>query len=322
MRKIYDLSGPFGVRFKTEGVQFEPLSAISPSLDHIKFTMVQPSVGDVIDMAHQRAEKAEMVFDNAGKRETFEVQGPYLWRFLTAVPHNLADESGESYRDETYGGVSSETLMNMLRNIYRHFVVPIETIKESAEAERVSSILIDREGCVHVRMGPKISDEDANEIEALLKRYLADNKDNVRSEIQFWMDTILAIPPLDRSFEKDGDALRPVFTETQWPENLGDLSWRDFMGTLISQKGKDCPAYLHVSDCWDVQCDEMVKNALKSLAADNGDAPALKRLADIAQEHGVKPTEVNGTQALFEQFSSQAEALGEMVLHDCSSSTN
>lgn len=320
MREIYDLSGPFGTHFRTEGVSFPPLSEIIPSLKYIKFTMVQPSVGDVIDMAHQRAAKAEMVFAPSENPETLEVQGAYLWRFLTAVPHNLADDSGASYSGVTYGGgIPAEPLVDMLRNIYRQLLVPNETIKESAEAERVSSIKIDKEGRVHVQMAPKISDEDAHQIEVLLKGYLAENQDKVRSEIQFWMDNILATPPLERSYERDGEFLKPVFTEIEWPENLSDLSWNDFMATLISQKGKGCPAYLHVSDCWDVQCDEMVKNALQSLAKFHGEDPALKRLTDISQEHEVKVTEVNGTQALFEHFYKQAKTLGEMTLSDYSS---
>ncbi|GBO89217.1 hypothetical protein [Marinobacter salsuginis] len=316
MPDIYDLSGPFGTRFKTNGVRFEPLSEVIPSLEYIKFTMIQPSAGDVIDMAHQRAGNAEMVFVNSGKREVLEVSGAYLWRFLTAVPHNLADESGTNYRNETYGGVEPERLVDILRRIYRHLLIPNETIKESAEAERVSSILVDREGYVHAQMGPTISEEDAREIEELLNGYLAENQDKVISEIQFWMDHILSSPPLKQSFERDGDCLKPVFTEIQWPEKLSELSWRDFMGSLTSQTTNDCPAYLSVSDCWDKQCDEMVKNALKALSESHSGSRALKRLADVALEHGVDLTKVNGTQALFEQFSKQAEALGETVLRD------
>jgi cell division GTPase FtsZ len=94
------------------------------------------------------------------------------------------------------------------------------------------------------------------------------------------------------------------------------------MGTLTSQTTSDCPAYLSVSDCWDVQCDAMVEAALKSLWDTHSVHPALKRLIDIAQEYEVDLTEVNGTQALFEQFSNEAEAIGEMALRDRSKATN
>ena len=126
MRNIYNLAGPFGCRFET-AVFFSDMEKALPGLQHIEIQMAKPCAGDVIDIAHQRAETAEVFFQNG---DYLEVAGPYLG-ILDSVPHNLLNESVLIMRIAIWW--RSWNVVNVLRRLYGLMIRPNNTIKEATK---------------------------------------------------------------------------------------------------------------------------------------------------------------------------------------------
>jgi hypothetical protein len=120
MRNIYNLAGPFGCRFDT-AVSFSDMEKVLPGLKHIEIEMVKPCAGDVIDVAHQRAKTASVFFKNG---DVLEIAGPYLWKFIDSVPHNLLNESGSDFADRRCGGIRERDIVNVLRRLYGLVIKP------------------------------------------------------------------------------------------------------------------------------------------------------------------------------------------------------
>ena len=286
---------------------------------HIDIKMAKPCAGDVVDVAHQRAEAAVVTFNNG---DFLEVAGPYLWKFLDSVPHNLLNESGSDYADSRCGGIHVRDLVSALRRLYSAMIRPNDTIKESAEADLIASITIDAQGRVFAKPAPKMSEEDAQEIAALIKDYFAANRSELLTEISDWISDILSEPFLEQSFVKEGDRLRPVFEPVEWSEEMESLTWTEFTAKLSGRTSENSPAYLHVSDCWLAQNKCMVEKAVQSIINNHGDNQSVQALSDLISESDHHLTQIQGTHTFFDVFSEAAACLGEIALRSHRTSIN
>ena len=318
MRNIYNLAGPFGCRFDT-AVFFSDMENALPGLKHIEIEMAKPCAGDVIDVAHQRAKTAAVFFENG---DSLEVAGPYLWKFLDSVPHNLLNESGSDYADSRCGGIHVRDLVNVLRRLYGLMIRPNNTIEESNEADVIASITIDDQGRVSTKLAPKISEEDAKEIEALIKDYFESNRSELLTEISDWIRDIVSEPFLKQSFVRDGKHLRPAFEPVEWGEELRSITWDEFTTKLTSRTGEGSPAYLHVFDCWLAQNENMVEKAIQSIINNHRDNPSVQALNKMIIKSGHHVTQVHGAYTFFSVFSEAAACLGEIALRSHRTSIN
>ncbi|WP_166256129.1 hypothetical protein [Marinobacter salicampi] len=318
MRNIYNLAGPFGCRFET-AVFFSDMEKTLPGLQHIEIEMAKPCAGDVIDVAHQRAETAAVFFENG---DSLELAGPYLWKFLDSVPHNLLNESGTDYADSRCGGIHVRDLVNVLRRLYGAMIRPNNMIEESNEADLIESIKIDGQGRVSTKLAPKISEDDVKEIAALIKDYFDLNRSELLTEISDWITGIVSEPFLEQSFVREGKHLRPVFEPVEWGDELRSITWDEFTTKLTSRTGENSPAYLHVFDCWLAQNESMVEKALQSVMNNHRDNPSVQALSELIIESGHHVTQVHGTSTFFNVFSEAAACLGEIALRSNRTSIN
>jgi hypothetical protein len=318
MRNIYNLAGPFGCRFET-AVFFSDMEKALPGLQHIEIQMAKPCAGDVIDIAHQRAETAEVFFQNG---DYLEVAGPYLWKFLDSVPHNLLNESGSDYANSRYGGVRGRDVVNVLRRLYGLMIRPNNTIEESNEADLIASITIDGQGRVSTKLAPKISEDDAKQIADLIKNYFEANRSDLLTEISDWISDIVSEPYLEQSFESEGQYLRPAFKPVEWREELSSITWDEFTSKLTSRTGPDSPAYLSVFDCWLEKNESMVQKTLQSIMNNQGDNSSVQALRELIIDSGHRTTQVHGTDTFFDVFSEAAACLGEIALRSHGKSIN
>jgi hypothetical protein len=318
MHNIYNLAGPFGCRFET-AVFFSDIEKALPGLKQIEIEMAKPCAGDIIDVAHQRAETAAVFFENG---ESLEVAGPYLWKFLDSVPRNLLNESGCDYADTRCGGVHVRDLVKALRRIYGVMVKPNNTIEESLEAELIARISINGQGRVSTKLAPKISEEDAKQIAALVKDYFDSNRSDLLAEISDWVSDMVSEPYLSRSFKSEGDHLRPVFEPVEWGEELKSITWGEFTNKLTNRTGDNSPAYLRVSDCWLTKNESMVERAIQSIMDSQRDDPSVKALRELILERDYCVTQIQGTGTFFDVFSEAAACLGEIALRSHGASIN
>ncbi|WP_372997322.1 hypothetical protein [Marinobacter sp.] len=318
MRNIYNLAGPFGCRFET-AVFFSDMEKTLPGIKHIYIEMAKPCAGDIIDVAHQRAETAAVFFENG---DSLELAGPYLWKFLDSVPHNLLNDSGSDYADSRCGGIPVRDLVNVLRRLYGLITRPNNTIEESNEADLIASITIDGQGRVSTKLAPKISEDDAKQIAELIKDYFVSNRSTLLTEISGWISEIISEPYLEQRFESEGKYLRPVFEPVEWGDELRSITWDEFTTKLTSRTGEGSPAYLHVFDCWLVKNESMVEKAIQSIMKNHSDNPSVQALSELIIESGHHVTQVHGTYIFFNVFSEAAACLGEIAIRSHGSSIN
>lgn len=318
MRNIYNLAGPFGCRFDT-AIFFSDMEKVLPGLLQIEIQMVKPCADDVIDVAHQRAEKAAVLFENG---DLLEIAGPYLWKFLDCVPHNLLNESGSEFADNLCGGIPVNDVVSVLRRLYGLMIRPNNTIEESNEADLIASIIIDGQGRVSKTLAPKLSEDDAKQISVLIKDYFEKNRSDILTEISDWISDIVSQPYLEQSFESEGQYLRPVFKPVDWKEDLSSITWDEFTSKLTSQTSRDSPAYLSVFDCWLEKNENMVEKTLLSIMNDQYDHPSVQALRELTFNSGLRTTQIHGTNDFFDIFSEAAVCLGERALRSHGQSLN
>ena len=318
MRAIYNLAGPFGCRFDT-AVCFSDIQTCLPGLKHIEIEMVKPCAGDATDVAYQRAKTAAICFENG---DHLEVAGPYLWKFLDSVPHNLLDDSGSDYANNRCGGIPVRDIVNVVRQLYWIMVKPNNTIEERDEADLISNITVDAQGRVSTRLAPKLSEDDAKQVADLVKDYFNANRRDLLAEISAWLSDIVSEPYLEQSFESEGEYMRPVFEPVEWGEKLRSITWSEFTSKLTSRTGESSPAYLRVSSCWLAQNESMVEKALHSIMNNQKDNPSVQALTKLIATSGHRTTEIHGTDTFFDVFSEAAAGLGEIALRSHGASMN